>query len=265
LILIIVIKKMKIHNSYYDVKTGDTLFFSNNTATAFILKSGTSSLWNHVGLAIRIKDIKSDGTFTISTDNEGKLYVFDINSGSRYDPIFKKKIEGASFVTMEKMMRKYNIIAYRSIIDTFLHQPGFVDRVLTYITTNLGCKFTSGLRAFIGAWWNMDCLFKIDYNSDNNEENKVNEVNKASSKFCTQLVIDFYTECFDHDLNTLFTNQSPDESKLFSPELMSSVPCPCYRNKITTVYESYCDLITVILLPVIIILLFIVLLWYFLP
>jgi hypothetical protein len=256
---------MKIHNSYSNIKTGDTLFFSNNTATAFILKSGTSSLWNHVGLAIRVKSIQSDGKFTISTNNEGKLYVFDINSGSRYDPIFKERIEGASFVTMAKMMRKYNIIAYRSIIDSFRHEPKFEEKVISYITTNLGCKFTSGLRAFIGAWWNMDCLFKVNYNNDeSNEPTEVNEVNQ-SSKFCTQLVIDFYTHCFDHDLNSLFTNQCPDESKLFSPELMSSVACPCYENKITTVYESYCDLITVILLPVIIILLFIVLLWYFLP
>lgn len=239
---------MKIYDSFADVKSGDTLFFSNNTATGFILKTGTSSLWNHVGIAIRI-----DNDNKISTDNTGKLYVFDINSGTRYDPIFKKEINGASYVNIEVMMKKYNIISYRSIIDEFRKSVYFRDRVENFIKHNLGCKFTTGLHAFVSAWWNIDCLFQSNNDSSND------------SKFCTQLVIDFYTQVFNKKLNELFTSDCPSESRLYSPELMSKVTCPCYSNKIEKVYESYCDLFTVILLPILFVLLFIVLLWYFLP
>lgn len=250
---------MKIYDSFADVKSGDTLFFSNNTATGFILKTGTSSLWNHVGIAIRIINDNE-----ISTTKEGKLYVFDINSGTRYDPIFKKEISGASYVDIEVMMKKYNIISYRSIIDEFRKSTSFSKKVKDFIKQNLGCKFTTGLHAFVSAWWNIDCLFQ----SRNNPDGSPNVIDKSEtngSKFCTQLVIDFYTSVFNKKLDELFTSDCPSESRLYSPELMSKVTCPCYSNNIEKVYESYCDLFTVILLPILFVLLFIVLLWYFLP
>lgn len=234
-------------NSLSDVKTGDTLFFSNNTATGFILKTGTSSLWNHVGLAVRILNEK------ITRDDKGELYVFDINSGTRYDPIFKKQVTGASFVSIQKMKKKYNLISYRSLIDNLRQREDFLDKVEKFINENLGCKFTSGFIPFVSAWFNLDCDFGFIASKSENH------------KFCTQLVIDFYTYCFDTTINDLFTKECPSESRLFSPELMSNTKAPCYQNKITNVYKSSCDLLTIILLPIIFVVLLIVFLWYILP
>lgn len=234
-------------DSLSKVKTGDTLFFSNNTATGFILKTGTSSLWNHVGIAVRLLNGK------VSTDYRGNLYVYDINSGTRYDPIFKKEVTGASFVSIETMKKKYNLISYRSIIDNLRSNENFIEKVNTFVTDNLGCKFTSGLFAFISAWWNFDCLFQTQNSSDKKD------------KFCTQLVIDFYMYCFDTTIDNLFTSNAPSESRLFSPELMSISDAPCYENHITNVYKTPCDLLTIILLPVIFVLLLLLVLWYLLP
>src|ERR1700722_17457012 len=85
---IILLKMVDINQNYCishdQIKTGDVLLFSSNSATGFLLRTLSNSQWNHVGVAIRLIPPEDDTQeYKISLDEEGKLYILETNTHHR--------------------------------------------------------------------------------------------------------------------------------------------------------------------------------------
>ena len=75
------------------IKTGDVLLFSNNSPTGILMRTVTSTDWNHGGIAVRLLR-KPNGKITVTTDETGDLTVFEINTFPRFDLFSGKNVIG---------------------------------------------------------------------------------------------------------------------------------------------------------------------------
>lgn len=240
------------------IKTGDAIMFSGNSPTSFLLRTFVSSPWNHSGIAIRF--VQEDDRFVISLNEKGKLYIFETNSGERFDEIYNENIIGAGFSNADWVFSKYNKIAVRRLDDKF-RTDNFKILIDKFVQKYRGKKFPSTSLPFISAWLGIP-------------------LGETDDMFCSELMAHFYIDCvgaqypdilkipFDNTLSSLFGMNAPYSEKLFTPGHYSKDNTP-HANIFTSndeiVYTQYADIIYVILQPLLIILFIMLIIWMSLP
>lgn len=226
------------------LRTGDVVLFSNNTPTGFLLKTFVSSVWNHGGVAVRIRR-DEDGTNTITTDYTGELYILETNTGARLDDIYGKKIVGAGYSRADWLFSKYNKISYRPLIDKFRTQH-LADNTEEFYRLYHGSEFPNTTLPFIGAWLGIPLSEMTD------------------RMFCSELMCKYYEFClgkqyyditgndYEGDLKSIFGPSAPTSHNLYKPDTFLLADCPIFSSPYEVIYESHADLIYIILQPLVI-------------
>ncbi len=138
-------------------QSGDILLFENNKFVSFLIKFGTKSQWSHVGIAIWIKNSKS---------NKITLYNFEATAAdtNNYTNIKTPCVKLSLF---ENTYEFAHIIAYRR---PFINQnKEYLKKIKLFVNNNLHKPFLS-INDITEAWWFQD------------------EPYDKNSLFCAQLV-----------------------------------------------------------------------------
>lgn len=245
------------------IKTGDTIVFSSNTPTGFLLRTFVSSQWNHNGIAVRFID-RPDGhggiRKEISLTNEGVLYVFETNTGVRVDDIIGMEMVGAAFSRADWLFKNYNKIAVRRLHEKF-RNPELARLTLEFTEQNRGRRFPSHQLPFLSVWLGIP-LNESPLDSD--------------EMFCSQLTTHYYAYCigpqyekftgfpFKGNLNALFGHNSPLTPNMFTPGHYTCSNTPhasIFQGKEEIIYIAYSDFLYTILQPLIIILIVMLIIW----
>lgn len=257
------------------VRTGDMMLFSNNTATGFLLRTFTSSLWNHVGVAVRLKEARDNVTLSpegiwqrISLTSEGTLYVLEINTAPRLDALSGEEVVGSGLSSYSWVARRYNTIAVRPLHEN-LRTYSLARRTVTFVQEYRGWVFTKGFLPFISVW------LGIPLEGDKKDESR-------REMFCTELSVYYYLYALrpivqhrrSHgprtriDLPHLFGSGCPDNPALFTPEHFTyalSPFSPIFSAPEFTIQTEPADALVVLFQPLILLLAFFVLLYMVLP
>ena len=250
---------------YEQVRTGDTLLFSNNAPTGALLKIFVSSEWNHSGIAVRFTINPITGQFEPTLGTEGLLFVLETNTGERYDEIQKQKIVGAGFSNSTWLFKKYNKIAVRKIKDIYRNKE-LLKRTMKFAQDNIGNRFPSTTIKFIGAWLGISF-------TENDPKNK--------EMFCSEIMAHYYSYTIgqqkvytisadkpENNLYQLFGTDAPDLEELYTPEHYTFKKTPnskVFAAREEVFYQNTGDLLYIIFQPFILILLVILLIWITLP
>ena len=239
-----------------DIKTGDVLLFSNNTPTGFLLRTFTSSQWNHSGIAIRLIK-REDPTqpfpwnhWTISLTSEGELFVLETNTGAREDRVYQRHVVGAGFSSGDWVFRKYNNILHRALRDCF-RTPALIKAIQKFCEGNYGNRFPSSSLPFLAVW--------LGVSLPKDESRK--------EMFCSELMANFYREvigvqyttlthqAYDGSLTALFGSKAPPTADLYNPGhyTVEATPDACiFVNEQQLLTVNGADLLYVILQPLLI-------------
>lgn len=218
-----------------DVETGDIILFSNNTTTGFILKTFTCSDWNHVGIAIRVKNKKI-------RINKGPLYVLEINTEPRMDILTGKLEHGIGLTDFEYCKNLYNKIAVRKLNGKYKNKK-LIKRTLKFIDSYRGIKFPASLKPFLsvytGITFDEETRFKKEF-------------------FCSEITARYYTNIFCNNstekLPKIFGLNAPVMTVLYSPGHYSHSSTPesyIFPDKEEIIYISECSPGVVLLQPLV--------------
>lgn len=170
------------------VKTGDLLLFSSNKITSSVVKLSLSTRYNHVGIAIRIKNRK------IVTSG-GNLYVLESNSKQRYDELSKCYVKGVALIKIEDLYQDYDIITVRHLNRTII-PSNFKKRTYNFIQRYKKMIYTNDIKSVLGVW--LGC--------------PIAGTKRENNMFCSELVSYYYLDV----LENLTTFIKP--GKLYSPD-----------------------------------------------
>lgn len=227
------------------VRTGDLLLFSSNTPTGFLLRTFTSSQWNHVGVAVRMKEGK------VSRD-DGKLYVLEINTLPREDAVTHEMTIGAGYSDMDWVQERYNVVAVRRLREIF-RTANLEKSAEEFAAKYRGYRFTSTKGPFVSVWLGIPFARS-----------------EPGEMFCTELATHFYQECvgsqiknitgrsYSGNLTELFGKESPDLPCLFTPEHYTTAMtpnAPIFIGSLETVYRQSSGMLEVLAAPFLITLL----------
>lgn len=228
--------------SFKDIETGDIVLFSSNTPTGFLLRTATQSIWNHIGIAIRYRKNK------IISGNKGKICILETNSCHRYDPLKKEYLQGLGFSSWKSLLKKYNRIDIRKINRNLLSDD-FLERLNSFAEKYRHWHFPKSFMPFLSAW------LKMDFGDLGVEE---------KSMFCSQVVGRYLYECILHPFNSDIRIQGiPKSFSHHIPkhyDITSSPSDKCLLEQIN-VWNQQCDLLYVIISPILIILFLILILF----
>lgn len=139
-----------------EIKSGDLLFFSNNTPTGIILRTSTSTLWSHTGIAIRIKrrkrrDRKKRDKWEVSVDHTGILCVMEINANPRIDMTTGKFKAGFGFSSIDWVLKNQTVAGVRRMKDKFRTQR-FAENTKRFARVFDRVKFPDYFSPFLNVW-----------------------------------------------------------------------------------------------------------------
>lgn len=116
------------------INTGDVILTSDVSLDGYIVHLFLSAVWNHVGIAIRIKNGK------VTKDLDGDLHVFEISPMSRQCPIWGDMITGCGFTLLSKLTKYYDKVSVRKMNSKYLTSE-FCYKANEFITETRGKKF----------------------------------------------------------------------------------------------------------------------------
>lgn len=190
----------------HNIKTGDILLFSGNTPTGFMLKTLTSSIWNHVGIAVRFNENKE-----ITLDSSGELYVLETNTGVRKDHLSDEIITGVGYSKYKYSSTNYNRISVRHLKEKYRNQD-IIEITNNFYLENKKIKFPDETMPFINVFlgfkiWDSQCT-------------------RGDNKFCSQLSIEYYHKILKKyddkvQLENILEGECPMHSELYTPEHFS--------------------------------------------
>lgn len=237
-------------NNLQTALTGDLLLFSGNTPTGFLLRTFTSSIWNHVGIAIRYDFDKK----SITLNNTGTLLVFETNSGCRYDPVFNSLSYGASYSNLSLVLKNCNKVAIRRLKSLYRTEY-FRDQIISFTSKYKGKLFPETSTAFLSVWLGIS-----------------RETNGEDGMFCSELAAYFYYETLGNNhicknlvnpdrsncFKVLFGSTAQESGDLFAPLhfTQQSIPyAPIFEENVNmeeeVVYIVHGDLLYIILQPLV--------------
>lgn len=240
-------------------RTGDIVLHSNNTSTGFLLRAATSSMYNHASIALRVNE---EGKLVL--DNSGKLYLLEINTDNRYDPLLGEYCTGMGVSEAEWCFARYNTNMIRKLHDRFRNEK-LLKLTEKFILTYRGWQFTKSFLPFISVFIGVP----FDNRSQPDKSNK--------QIFCTELVVKYFEEAvapqfvdftgieYKGDLEEIFGKGSSKRCDLYSPETLSSrlTPySPVLANHEIMIQKEEADGGVVLYQPVIIILVILVFMFY---
>lgn len=239
------------------VRTGDILFFCNNTATGFLLRTCVSTMWNHVGIAIRVHsstDQYDHEYERISLSGDGELYVLEINTGERKDVLTNDNVIGAGFSSLDVIGQRYNFVAVRRLHDNF-RTLDLAKNTVNFANKYRGYEFTKGVLPFISVWLGIPL-------------SGIETRHETSEMFCSEMCALYYNECigpitgkisgtkYDGNLKTLFGIEAPCYPNMYSPEIFTWNLTPnstIFNGDEQVVYHDEADIGVVLFQPVVII------------
>ncbi len=213
-----------------DVRTGDMLFFSSNTLTGTVLKTFTSSEFNHVGIAVRTHDGKV-------VAEKGVMYILEINSNEREEIVSGTCLGGLGLSTYQYTSGKYNKISVRQLREQY--RQAVVDKTMEFIHRYHGSPFSSGPVPFLGAWLGIPLVGERD----------------GTEFFCSEMTISYYNFCLQ---GIEVFKSGPDVHSLYTPGILSQLPSEVFDDQLRRVHHYPCSVITTLSQPIIIILFFVV-------
>lgn len=216
------------------LQTGDLLFFSSNTPTAFLLKTFTSSQWCHVGVAIRMSEGSTAQSGYCITDE--KIYVLETNSVPRLDADGISQIAGVALSDMKQLEKRYNHIGIRHLNLTEAQRVLLEERTSLFIDTFYGVPFPDSPIPFLSAWTGIG----------------LSRLNSTYSPICSEITVQYLQHCLNLDL-PLFEN-GPSQAKLYTPGLLSSGQCSIMNENTEDLYIKHCDVSRALFTPVVLIL-----------
>lgn len=170
-----------------NVLTGDLLLFSSDKITSSFVKLFLSTKYNHVGIAIRIKNKK------IVTSG-GELYVLESNSKKRYDELTKKYVKGVALLKIDNLFHDYNLINVRHL-DRHLLPNDFKYRTYCFIQKTKNLIYSNSIMPILGVWLGFP----------------IGGVKRENGMFCSELVSYYYFDVLEE--LTIFAKPG----KLYSP------------------------------------------------
>lgn len=208
-----------------EVKTGDILLSMGNTPTGSLLRIFTSSDWNHAGIAVRIKH----GKIVIEG---GDLFVFETNTGVRYDVLMKKSVIGAAISDLPFAFKHFNKVVVRKMKEQY-RSHFTVEKIEAFINSHREIPFPSTVTPFIQAWVGID----------------MDDETEKTSMFCTEIAAKFYHEISGLSTLELFGVEGPKLYALYTPKTFSLEGCnkSIFEDKYITIYQEHCDLMYSIL------------------
>lgn len=154
----------------HTIRTGDVILTSDVSLTGYIVHLFLSATWNHVGIAIRMKDGK------VTMDQDGDLHVFEISPRTRECPVWGGMIKGCGFTKLSSLMHYYDRVAVRRLGKKYLTQD-FCDRATEFILRERGrSDFPETLTPIADIWLGVR-------KSDDREKTEL---------FCSEMVAYFY-------------------------------------------------------------------------
>ena len=219
---------------YLHIRSGDVLLCSNNTATGFLLKSATSSAYNHSAIAIRLHNDE------VSITDEGDLYLLELNQDKRFDILSGKAATGMTLTQWEWAMGRYNLMMCRRLRDEY-RDSIFAVRAKSFITEHHGASFSQGLSPFLGVWLGVDLAGECRYGDTGKRE-----------FFCSEMMAEFYQYVFERSLQDIFTMACPSTAVLYKPAHFSvelSRDSLMFKDVEEQVHVQYCDGTMVLLQP----------------
>jgi hypothetical protein len=255
-------------NNQHSIKTGDVLLFSGNAPGGFLVRTFVSSMWNHVGIAVRVLKLPDPNNmqkfiYKISLTEEGELYVYETNTYSRLDDILGDETTGPGFTHYNFIFSKYNRVAVRKLNDVFRTEK-FASLIWEFAEFKKYNKFPKSGLPFLAVWLGISL-------KDNNLDDDM---------FCSELTAFFYLYCvgkqyeevtntkFDGQLKTLFGSDSPTTGDKFTPGHYAAnhTPNACiFFDSETDVYTNYADFWSTIICPIIFAIILIVIVFLTLP
>lgn len=229
------------------VRTGDALIFSSNTSTGIALRTFTSSLWNHSGIAIRINDQNQ-----ITLDDTGKLYVLEINTWERTDAVTGNKVIGAGYSDFDWVKERYNIIAVRRMRKEY-RQKKIIESIFSFVELHSGYTFTTDIEPFLSVWLGVELM---------------DDIGRDKSMFCSEFMSYFYMKILNIKEIKDIMGKNVILPRLCAPKHFSAEftpDSPVFESENVVVYIQYCEP-GPCLIPILIITFFIVaIVWMTLP
>lgn len=234
-------------------RTGDVLLYSGNTPTGFLLRTFTSSKWNHAGIAVRL--MQQDGTPKASITEEGKLHVLEINTGHRVDGLTGEGCRGVGFSDASWSFRPFNVVALRQLRE-HLRTPELAERTLEFARNNRGREFPTGFLPFIAIWLGIPL-------SDSD-----------TSMFCSEFMAHYYLHCFsgpyrmdhgvDPSVGDLLGDPTVSAESVVNPENYSYRHGRSYifLDEQREIYTAEADILYLMLQPLLVGLLMVVVIMY---
>lgn len=140
-----------------DIKTGDLLLFSRKSVTGLFVRTFMNSTWNHVGIALRLKDLGHNGSES--------LHVLDVRAIRRYDAWSGQIKTGAGCSPIGYSLKNSCSIAWRKMADQY-RTPDYFQRFKEFIDKSINTKAGtasqmvstwSGLQLYSGVYDRCTC------------------------------------------------------------------------------------------------------------
>lgn len=220
------------------INTGDVLLFAGYSTNSFLVKFFTSSKYSHVGIAIRLNK-KGE----VTTDEDGRLCVLDVNPKERRDLITRGSAKGIALVDYEDLKIEYVDIDVRHL-DRSYHTKNFCHKVQRFINQHRNIKYCNSLSSILSVW--LGCPIS---GIKRDKEDMI----------CSELAAYFY-------LDVCGVSPTIDKpASLYRPSDFIYRYSKIFSSREYNIHTCYLDAHTVLLLPLILCVIIILSLFHILP
>lgn len=236
------------------IRTGDIILCSSNNTASFCIRTFTSSIYNHAGIAIRVITNPLNGKFQkISLNDDGELCVLEISLNKRVDQITNNTVKGIGVSTLLSLKNKYDIMAFRSLRDEY-RTDDLLLSTMNFMNFSRGKVFPNEILPFLEIWLGISI----------SEEHPLADKNKI---FCSEMVVYYYLHCvatqylkirktsFNGSLTDIFGNECPLYPHLYSPGqyvYQFTYDSPVFGGKETIFYHRPVNILKVLIPPILI-------------
>ncbi len=130
-----------------DIYTGDILLYQSNTPSSSIQRLFTDSMWNHIGIAVRLSD-PNDYNSVVS-GSEGFLCSLDFIDTNTLDVITRSITTGMALIPLGIMRSRYSRIAVRHLKVEY-RDYYIINKILNHIDKFKSDKFVTSTLTILG-------------------------------------------------------------------------------------------------------------------
>lgn len=237
-----------------EIKSGDILFFSNNTPTGIILRTSTSTFYSHTGIAIRI--LKNGKSWNISKTSDGILCVMEINANPRKCVATGIDKSGFGFSPLDWVLNKQTVVGVRKMKEKY-RTKSFCKNSKGFAKLFADAKFPNHFSPFLNVW--------VGYPLTSTG---IHEEAEKLEIFCSEMMAYFYIYVFlpfdfkkykDNNFATPLTfilgKKCPHLPELIAPkhfEPHNSIDSQCFESKIEIIWRQVDSAGSILIVPAVI-------------